>query len=573
MVVKRLLSDSVTRAVVLLAVIVFSPFRSQGESPMVSRVQFNSFSYSGTDPYSPQVRADGSQFLNPIIAGFYPDPSVCRVGDDFYLVNSTFAYFPCIPIWHSNDLVHWAQLGNVIDRPAQIGSMAGLHLSEGMYAPTIRYHAGRFYVICTLIGGKGNFFVTADQPHGPWSNPTWLPDIGGIDPSFFFDEAGNTFIIHNDGPPDDKPLYDGHRAIWMRQIDLQTGKAIGEKHLIVNGGTDLSKHPVWIEGPHLFLRDGFYFLMAAEGGTAEAHSEVVFRSKDLFGPYVPFQHNPILTQRDLPEGRKDPITCTGHADFVELSNGNWWSVFLGCRPYKDGMFNTGRETFLHPVQWIDGWPTILPANTELPRLMPRPPLPTAENLPIPTTGSFTWKDSFDKPTLDPGWLFIRTPIDNWYSLNHCMLIQPRPISLSSTDNPSFIGHRQQHATFSASVEITINPTTPDCDAGLAAFQNEGHWFFLGANASQSNIFIEQMNRSETALKENPAPEILATVPVSLHDGKIQLKIAATGAQYSFWYKINADWIKLKENVDGSILSTTKAGGFQGATIGMFARSH
>jgi alpha-N-arabinofuranosidase len=555
----------------ILAILIHAPLPTKGQNPMPAAVQFDSFHYTGTDPYSHLLPADGSQFLNPIIAGFYPDPSLCRVGNDFYLVNSTFAYFPCIPIWHSTDLVHWKQLGNVIDRPSQIGSMAGLHISEGMYAPTIRHHASKFYVICTLIGGKGNFFVTADQPQGPWSDPTWLPDIGGIDPSLFFDESNNAYVVHNGGPPDDKSLYNGHHAIWIRQIDLQTGRAIGEKHLLVNGGTDLSKHPSWIEGPHLFKHKDFYYLIAAEGGTEAGHSEVVFRSRDLLGPYVPYSNNPILTQRDLPAKLNDPFTCTGHADFVQLPNGDWWSVFLGCRPYEDGMFNTGRETFLHSVQWTDGWPIILPAQTPLPRIFPRPPLPPATSSSSPTTGSFDWNDSFDQPTLDPRWLFIRTPSEKWYSLNHALRIEPRPVSLSSTDNPSFIGIRQQHATFSASIAITINPATPDCDAGLAAFQNEGHWFFLGINTGQNKIFLEQMNASDTDLKQNPAPDILATAPVQKGQ-TVQLKIEGNGRLCNFWFKSTGDWINLKSQVDASTLSTIKAGGFQGVTLGMFARS-
>ena len=292
----------------LLAATTLGTQSINSNSAMNSWVRFDSFTYTGTDPYADRLPSDGSQFLNPIIAGFYPDPSICRVGTDYYLVNSTFGYFPCIPIWHSQDLVHWKQLGNVIDRPSQIGSMAGLNVSSGMFAPTIRHHAGTFYVICTLVGGKGNFFVTAETPRGPWSDPIWLPGIGGIDPSFFFDEADRACVVHNDGPPNGTSLHDGHRAIWMQQVDLHTGEVIGEKHLLVDGGTDLSKHPVWIEGPHIFHHNGFYYLIAAEGGTGDAHSEVVFRSKELWGPYVPGPDNPILTQRDLPTNRPDPIT-------------------------------------------------------------------------------------------------------------------------------------------------------------------------------------------------------------------------------------------------------------------------
>jgi alpha-N-arabinofuranosidase len=396
-----------------------------------------------------------------------------------------------------------------------------------------------------------------------------LRGIGGIDPSFFFDDANRAYVVHNDGPPNGISLHDGHRAIWMQQVDLQTGQVIGEKHLLVDGGTDLSKHPVWIEGPHIYHHNEFYYLIAAEGGTADEHSEVVFRSKELWGPYVPGPHNPILTQRDLPENRKDPVTCAGHADFVQLSDGDWWAVFLACRPYEDRMFNTGRETFLLPVHWHDGWPIILRAHTPIPRICPRPSLPFNPNASPPTTGTFTWKDSFGASVLDPGWVFIRTPVEKWYSIDQSLLILARPVGLDSTGNPSFVGRRQQHSTFSASVDMSIDIANVGCDAGLAAFQNESHWFFLGIHIGRQQIFLEQFdapNRDTTI-----SPTIIASVPLPRTD-RIELKINAVGRQYSFWYRLGGqDWIKVAGDTDGSFLSTSKAGGFQGVTIGMFAR--
>ncbi|UCD39311.1 MAG: glycoside hydrolase family 43 protein, partial [Fidelibacterota bacterium] len=217
-------------------------------------------------------------FMNPILAGFYPDPSICRVDDSFYLVNSTFAYFPGIPIFHSRDLVNWQLLGHVLDRREQLDT-DGLGVSRGIFAPAIRYHQGLFYVTCTLVDKGGNFVVTASNPAGPWSNPVWVPEINGIDPSMFFDTNGKAYIVYNSVAPDDKPLYEGHRTIRMYEFDLENLRVIGKELLLVNGGVDLSKEPIWIEGPHIFRKDGYYYLIAAEGGTAEQHSEVVFRSE------------------------------------------------------------------------------------------------------------------------------------------------------------------------------------------------------------------------------------------------------------------------------------------------------
>jgi alpha-N-arabinofuranosidase len=226
------------------------------------------------------------QYTNPILSGFYPDPSICRVGGDYYLVNSTFAYFPGIPVFHSNDLVNWKLIGHVMSRTEQM-DLTGMGVSRAIFAPTIRYHNGLLYVTCTIVDGKENFVVTAKDPAGPWSNPVWLPEIIGIDPSPFFDEDGKAYIVYNSIPPDDKPLYDGHRTIRINSFDSKNLKIISDNRILVNGGTDISQKPSWIEGPHLIKKYGYYYLVAAEGGTYENHSVVVFRSKTLDGPFVP----------------------------------------------------------------------------------------------------------------------------------------------------------------------------------------------------------------------------------------------------------------------------------------------
>jgi alpha-N-arabinofuranosidase len=267
------------------------------------------------------------EFTNPILAGFYPDPSICRVGSDYYLVNSTFSYFPGITVFHSKDLVNWKLIGYVLERQEQL-NLDGQGVSRGIFAPAIRYHNGTFYVTCTLVDIGGNFVATSKSPEGPWSHPVWIPQINGIDPSMFFDENGKSYILYNSIAPDDKPLYNGHRSIRMYEFNLDSLKIMGEEKILVNGGTDINKKPIWIEGPHIFKKDGYYFLMAAEGGTSDQHSEVVFRSKNCDGPYVPYAHNPILTQRHLDPKRESAITCTGHADLVQTEQGDWWAVFF-----------------------------------------------------------------------------------------------------------------------------------------------------------------------------------------------------------------------------------------------------
>ena len=224
------------------------------------------------------------KFSNPILAGFYPDPSICRVEKDYYLITSTFAYFPGIPVFHSKDLVNWELIGHVLDRAEQMDT-EGFGLSRGIFAPAISCQDGIFYVTCTLVDGGGNFIVTSKKPEGPYSNPVWLPEINGIDPSLYFNDDGKTYILFNSDAPENKPLYDGHRTIRMVEFDLQNLKVTGEEKILINGGTDISKKPIWIEGPYIYKRFGYYYLMAAEGGTAEDHSEVIFRSRHIEGPY------------------------------------------------------------------------------------------------------------------------------------------------------------------------------------------------------------------------------------------------------------------------------------------------
>ncbi|MFN3388207.1 MAG: glycoside hydrolase family 43 protein, partial [Allosphingosinicella sp.] len=327
---------------------------AEGPAPQPGTAAFDWFHYEGADPIDALPAGPGT-YRNPILRGFYPDPSITRAGDDYYLVTSTFSYFPGLPVFHSRDLVNWTQIGNAIDRPDQL-DFGKLGLSRGVFAPAIEHKDGLFYILNTCVDCRDNFVITATDPAGPWSDPVWLPDLaGGIDPSLFFDEDGSAWLLNN-GPPVGEPLYEGHRAIWIQAFDPKALKTFGPRTMLVNGGVDISTKPIWIEGPHIIRKNGWYYLIAAEGGTAEGHSQVVLRSKSVTGPYEPFAGNPILTQRDLPRDRVNPITSAGHADFVQLPSGDWWATFLAVRPYEGDFYNTGRETFLMPVDWSGEWP-------------------------------------------------------------------------------------------------------------------------------------------------------------------------------------------------------------------------
>jgi len=553
-------------ALLPLALGALSAAASDSPDPVV----FNWFEYTGRDPVFSAPTVPG-EFRNPILAGFYPDPDICRVDGTYYIVNSSFAYFPGIPVFRSNDLVNWTQVGNVIDRPSQL-NYDGLGVSRGIFAPSLSHHGDTFYLVCTFVDGGGNFLMTASNPAGPWSDPVWL-GFDGIDPSLFFDDNGRAWLLNNGQPPDNRPLYDGHRAIWMQEFDPVARKLIGPREIKVNGGADIAKHPVWIEGPHLFKKDGWYYLICAEGGTAEGHSEVVFRSRSVRGPYVPGPENPILTQRTLPDSRANPVTCTGHADFVDTPGGDWWAVFLGCRPYATNFYNTGRETFMLPVTWKDGWPTILPPGQPVPLAVRGPAgVTSSDRVIVALSGNFTWRDSFDGALLAPPWVMLRRPHETWWHVGNpypWLMMAPSRDTLSGKGNPAFIGRRLQHAHFDASTEVEMTEAA-GTSAGLVAFQNESHHYFFGMRRAKdgSSVFVERLN--------GKGPETIARVPVT-HAAGIGLRMSGDDGVLKFEYATHGDgtdggaWRTLAADVDATVLSTQAAGGFVGTMIGLHAR--
>ncbi|HVT73743.1 MAG TPA: glycoside hydrolase family 43 protein [Lacunisphaera sp.] len=527
-------------------------------------VAFDSFTYTGRDAAFETPLPPG-HYRNPILAGYNPDPSICRVGDDYFLINSTFAHFPGIPIRHSKDLVNWKLIGHVIDRSTQL-NYDGLGISRGIFAPALSYHAGVFYVVCTMVDSGGNFVVTATNPAGPWSDPTWF-DIEGIDPSLFFDDDGRAWLVNN-GAPEGKPLYSGHRAIWEQEFDPKTKKLVGPRHVLVNGGVDLAQKPVWIEGPHLFKRDGWYYLCCAEGGTGENHSQVIFRSRAVTGPFEPWTGNPILTQRGLDARVAGAVTSTGHADLVIGPDGNWWSVFLGCRPYAGGVsYATGRETFLLPVQWTDdGWPRILPQGERVPLVVASPRGASVDPALPPLTGNFTATDNFDGTGLDPSWIMLRAPKETWWSVAGGKLsLQPRVDQLAGHGNPSFLGQRLKHARYVVTTELAP-PATAGTSAGLVAFQSESHYYYLGVRRTAGGLsaFVECRRGKEA--------EILGTALLP-EAPSVALRITGDDAKLSFAYATQpGDWRAAVADADAGVLTTRVAGGFVGAIVGLHART-
>jgi len=546
--------------------ILFSLLTATAATAVAQDARFGYFTYTGNDTRFDKQFDPTSQYLNPILAGFYPDPSFCRVGDTYYLVNSSFAFFPGVPLFESKDLVNWQQTGHVLDRPSQL-PLDGQGVSRGIFAPDIKYNPKNktFYMITTSMR-MGNFFVKTTDPSKGWSDPIRLPQIDGIDPAFFFDKDGKGYIVHN-GPVDGGADYEGQRAIRIFRFDTKGDSITGTWSQIVRGGTHVEKKPIWIEGPHLYRIGKYYYLMCAEGGTGDWHSEVIFRASvkaDIMKAesWEECPYNPILTQRTgVPEDRPDIVTSTGHADLLQASDGSWWAVFLGCRAYDGPYYNTGRDTYMLPVTWKDGWPVILEKGKVVPTVVDKKGLKAKENR---LTGNFSYTDRFDGEKLDQRWIFLRNPEMDRYSWGKDGLtIRPAKADISQLEPLSAIFCRQQHTDFTAETTVTFQPKGEKDLAGFALLQNEQYNFVFGKTILYGRPAV-------TLVRSEKGRTIVGSAYID-GNAPLRLKIEGKGRFYSFFYALgDGPWQTIAAGVDAINLSTARSGGFIGACIGLYA---
>ncbi|MBB3033666.1 glycoside hydrolase family 43 protein [Alteriqipengyuania lutimaris] len=520
---------------------------------------FDFVEYEGRDNTPP---APEGYYRNPVLPGFHPDPSIVKVGDDFYAVNSTFSWFPGLPILHSRDLVDWTLIGNAINRSDQL-DFSGLGTNRGLFAPAITHHDGKFWIVNTCIECGDNFVITADRPEGPWSDPKWL-EFGGIDPSLYF-EGERAWIVYNDAPPGE-PKYEGHRALWLQEFDQETMQVLPERTLLVDGGVDPSTNPIWAEGPHIYKIDGWYYLLTAEGGTADQHSQTIWRSRNVDGPYVPGPINPILTQRDLSPDRPDRVEATGHADIVQLDDGSWWGLFLATRPFAGQSTLLGRETFLLPVRWKDGWPLFLEPGEAVPPVVEKPDLAAA------TGAEWTaWRDGFDAPALSPEWLTMRTPGEESRILHDLdrgeILLRPGAVPAGSLDRFAFIGRRMRHhdAAFTTAVNMTRGDEGDY--AGLLAFMDEGH--FLTVGIEQGEAAREIVVRLRKDPDDAERGEVVHRA--AWNDASAQLRLSFEGGSAVAAWREGEDgeWTQ-SPAIDVEPLSSIHAGLFTGLVVGPYA---
>lgn len=540
---------------------------------------FTQFTYQGDDQIYRDNPLKYNEFYTPVLQGCYPDPSITRKGDDFYLVASSFVMVPGVPIFHSTDLVNWRQIGHVLDRPSQL-KVQDAGISAGIYAPMITYNPynDTFYMITTHIAaGLGNIVVKTKDPFKGWGDPIKL-QFDGIDPSLFFDDDSKAYVVHNDAPDAGKELYNGHRVIKIWEYDAEKDQVIaGTDKIIVDGGVDISQKPIWIEAPHMYKKNGRYYLMCAEGGTGGWHSEVIFVSDDPKGPYIPASGNPILTQRYFSKDRKNKVDWAGHADLTVGPDGKYYGVFLAVRPNEKDRVNIGRETFILPVDWSGKFPVF---ENGLVPLLPKLKMPegvtnkTGRNEFFPN-GNFTFVDNFTSEKLDYRWIGVRGWREDFVDLTkNGLKINPFPVSIKEMKPTSTLYYRQQHNSFEASVVMDYKPALASELAGLVCYQSESFNYVFGVTHKGNDYYI-LLAQNEPERRKRDAQvvsTIIASEKVDL-SMPIKLQVKANGDNYQFSYSVGGGVSKnLGGTVSGDILSTDVAGGFTGSLIGLYATS-
>ena len=488
-----------------------------------------------THSKSPEQTVSKSSYSNPILPGFYPDPSICKAHGYFYMTHSTFQFFPGCPLFRSKDLIHWEQIGSILQDKSQL-ALDTVFSSGGIFAPTLRFWNDTFYLITTNIGTEpgGTFYVTAKNPEGPWSKPIYV-GVEGYDPDLFFDDTGQVYVTYSNGI-----------AILQVQIDIETGKIITEPVQIWEGTG--GRFP---EGPHVYKKDGLYYLLISEGGTEYGHYVVIARSKFLQGPYESCPSNPILTHRDR---GNHSIQATGHADFIQADNGSWWTVFLAFRQVGWSFHHLGRETFLAPVSWnSDGWPVIY-ENGEVEYEM------RAELLPqYSFQKSYGFTDFSD--TLGHEWMYLRNPdLSNFRVYDNALHITGNSYSLDDVQSPAFVGIRQRQFDITAETKVTLSGQ----EAGLTLYMDEEHHYELGLrkNGEVYNLF----SRATIGSLSNDLRAI------EIRDNSVQLYISSDKDFYYFNAVLETDTVSLGK-MECRYLSSEVAGGFTGVILGMYVHGN
>ena len=477
------------------------------------------------------------KYTNPVIRGFYPDPSVCKAVDGyFYLVCSSFQFFPGLPLFRSRNMVEWEQIGHCITRRSQL-DLSGVEPSGGLFAPTIRYNKGRFYVVVTNTSGDGNFYLYTDDINGEWSEPVSV-DRGGIDPSLLFD--GDKVYFMSNGEDDD-----GEHGISLCEIDIETGKVLGPCKCISKGSGGR-----FIEAPHLYHIGEWYYLLVAEGGTEYGHMECMFRSREPFGPYEGCPNNPILTNRNLGGYM---VQGAGHADIVQDNDGQWWMVNLAFRQIHmwRPFHHLGREVFLEPVFFDgDGWLKVGSDGTCRYGYTLENGVCTAA-VEVPEYPKQKWEINQKEAC------FIRCPdYGNYRFDGNVIELKGTANKLNSRDNVTFVGMRQRE--FDCTAEVEIEGVAEGMRCGITAYMNEGNHYDLVVEGNSEGCDVTGI------INIGGVPVVMDKIRVD----DIRLKIEADAQVYHLWTYSGGQWVQLA-GMESKYLSSEVCEGFTGVIIGLF----
>lgn len=518
-----------------------------------------------------------NKIVNPIIPGFYPDPTICRAGDDFYLACSSFEMFPGIPIFHSRDLANWEQIGNAMtaDNGFHVAKNCGV---GGVMAPTLRYNDGLFYIINANFSDKGNYIITAENPAGPWSEPHWLDDVPGIDASVFFDDDGKSYII---GTGDVWENEGGRmeRGIWLAEYDMKNFRMLGEPKTIFNSALRGGASP---ESPHLYHVGDYYHLIIAEGGTEHYHAVMSARSRDIFGFYEHNPANPVMTHRNM--GFKSPIINVGHADLIDLPDGSWYAVMLASRLIDGECKNLGRETFICPVEWERGWPLFSPSSGKMDWTYDAPECLQWTQFPEKPTHF-----DFDDETLDLRWVNWGRPYEDFYEIKDSKLYlqckrqklneEVRAMKfdgdMSKVHMVSMFAQRQTKMNETMTAQMTFMPAEGE-SAGFAIVQAMNHQMHLERTCKDGKQILQfAVTTADYSIPpyfpgftcENKS-EVLAECEWKEPD--IILQIQMEGEKFTVRYGASRDALQEMIVADGKIINPEKVGCMAGTLLGMYA---
>jgi alpha-N-arabinofuranosidase len=507
------------------------------------------------------------------------------VGDDFYLVNSTFEYFPALPIHHSKDLVNWELIGYGLQREEQCSGAVNLvdvQQNGGIHAPTIRFHEGIFYIITTNVYSPPekdkptemvNFVITAKDPAGPWSDPHIIEGAPGIDPDIFFDDDGKVYYVgtHALGEPDKN----GIGEIWVQEMDPEDWKLKGIRHSVWRGACD----GCCTEGPHLYKIEDRYYLMVAEGGTSYHHAVMIAASDHISGPFESNPRNPILTSRHL--SKNNWVHSTGHADLVQLQDGRWYMVALSIRNHLEGASNMGRETFLMPVIWEPAimrweqvsedkwepveypWPVVAPETGKVERHIP---LPFTDK---PQNRNNTFTDQFDTAALHPEWNFRRVPMPGIYSLKDkegFLRLFLKPETFKLRGRCSLMGIRQKESDFEYSTRMHFIPEQDKAEAGISIYQQDDNYINFTLERNGEKMWLKLLVKGRGREKE-----ILNQEAISAYRGEIIFKLLSENDKYHYLYSLDEG--KTFNSFAETESNLVICRGYIGTNLGIYASSN